>query len=275
MRNLMKRRRRRVVAPVDPFVQLYDQIYDLDNLVTPVLFDLAEYRGQVTLWQDLAGETTPVTDIDDPIGCVRHGVTGEILTQATDLGVRCVWGGKGVGAIFDSSIHKVPNRSRTNHLHQTDSTVLFVATYDEGTSANQTMCASNANISFFTGVVFSLNDAGANNNGFRAVVSTSDFFESAAYDGTLQDALISGLNIISASYGGTDPMRVYNGGDFVGEIQNDNELDFTGDSDRDLFIGAVNESGSIPYSGNIRAQVFFDDQKSAGEHAELAGLFQL
>ena len=80
---------------LDPIVQAYDDILATDPTV-PVLLQLREYRGRQILFQDPAC-TIPVTDPGDPIGGVRHPITGEIIAvQETDAN-RPVWGGVSAG----------------------------------------------------------------------------------------------------------------------------------------------------------------------------------
>ena len=84
---------------LDPIVQAYDAILATDPTV-PVLLQLTEYRGQQILFQDPAC-TIPVESPGDPIGGVRHPLTGEIIAVQTTDASRPVWGGVGVGAEFD------------------------------------------------------------------------------------------------------------------------------------------------------------------------------
>ena len=96
----MKRRRRRG-ASVDPITAAYDAILATEPTV-PLLFRLTEYRGQQVLFQDAAC-TVPVASIGDPVGGVRHPVTGAILaTQATDA-ARPIWGGEDVGLTLEGT----------------------------------------------------------------------------------------------------------------------------------------------------------------------------
>ena len=77
-------------------VRGYQRILSADPAV-PVLLQLPKWAGRQILFQDPAG-TVPVEAIGDPIGGVRHPLTGEIIAvQETDAD-RPVWGGVGVGA---------------------------------------------------------------------------------------------------------------------------------------------------------------------------------
>lgn len=70
----------------------------------PDLFVGLEYAvigSQQVLWQDAAGTTAPVTAIDDPIGCVRHPITGAIVASQATASRRPLWKGPGEGALFD------------------------------------------------------------------------------------------------------------------------------------------------------------------------------
>ena len=66
----------------------------------PVLFELPKWAGRQILWQDPDG-TIPVESIGDPIGGVAHPLTGDILAVQTTDSARPMYGGIGVGAIFD------------------------------------------------------------------------------------------------------------------------------------------------------------------------------
>lgn len=99
MRTALLRRRRR--GTIDPITASYDAILATDPTV-PVLFRLRSYRGQQVLFQDAAC-TIPVTAIGDPIGGVRHPLTGVILAVQTTDAARPVWGGEDVGAVFDGA----------------------------------------------------------------------------------------------------------------------------------------------------------------------------
>jgi hypothetical protein len=95
MRNVMKRRRRLGGDPL-PYAGIL--------ATEPDLFVGLEYAvigSQQVLWQDAAGTATPVTAIDDPIGCVRHPLTGAIVASQSTLASRPVWLGEGEGAFFD------------------------------------------------------------------------------------------------------------------------------------------------------------------------------
>ena len=79
-------------------VRGYQRILSADPAV-PVLLQLPKWAGRQILFQEPAC-TILVEDPGDPIGGVRHPLTGEILVvQETDAN-RPVWGGIGVGADF-------------------------------------------------------------------------------------------------------------------------------------------------------------------------------
>jgi hypothetical protein len=72
----------------------------------PTVFVGLEYAvigAQQVLWQDAAGTTTPVTAVGDPIGCVRHPLTGAVQMSQSVLARRPLWLGPGAegGAQFD------------------------------------------------------------------------------------------------------------------------------------------------------------------------------
>jgi hypothetical protein len=94
MRNVMKRRRR--LGEVNPYAAILATNPDFF-----VGLEYAKIGSQQVLWQDDAGTATPVTAIGDPIGCVRHPVTGAIMMSQSVLASRPVWAGPGVGASFD------------------------------------------------------------------------------------------------------------------------------------------------------------------------------
>ena len=98
MRTSMKIRRG-LRGAVDPITAQYDAILATEPDI-PLLFRLIEYRGQIVLFQD-APCTIPVEDIGDPVGGQRHPVTGEVLAVQTTDGARPIWGGEGVGLVFD------------------------------------------------------------------------------------------------------------------------------------------------------------------------------
>jgi hypothetical protein len=92
MRNVMKVRRRLGGEPL-PYAGIL--------ATEPDLFVGLEYAvigSQQVLWQDAAGTTTPVTAIGDPIGCVRHPLTGAVQMSQSVLARRPLWLGPGAGA---------------------------------------------------------------------------------------------------------------------------------------------------------------------------------
>lgn len=96
MRNVMKRRRRLPRGLLIAYAAIL--------ATSPDLFVGLEYAvigSQQVLWQDAAGTATPVTAIGDPIGCVRHPLTGAIVASQSTLVSRPVWLGEGEGAFFD------------------------------------------------------------------------------------------------------------------------------------------------------------------------------
>ena len=82
-------------------VRGYQRILSTDPAV-PVLLQLPKWAGRQILFQDPAC-TIPVESPGDPIGGVRHPLTGEIIAvQETDAN-RPVYGGIEVGAVSNSS----------------------------------------------------------------------------------------------------------------------------------------------------------------------------
>lgn len=82
-----------------PIVRSLQHILRLGPAV-PVFLQLTKWAGQQILYQDAAC-TIPVESIGDPIGGVRHPVTGEIILVQTTDADRPTWGGVLRGAIFD------------------------------------------------------------------------------------------------------------------------------------------------------------------------------
>ena len=80
-------------------VRGYQRILSADPAV-PVLLQLPKWAGRQILFQDPAC-TIPVEDPGDPIGGVRHPLTGEIIAVQTTDADRPVWGGVSVGAVLD------------------------------------------------------------------------------------------------------------------------------------------------------------------------------
>ena len=123
---------------LDPIVQAYDDILATDPTV-PVLLQLTEYRGQQILFQDPEC-TIPVESPGDPIGGVRHPITGEIIAvQETDAS-RPVWGGVSVGADLSGAgfLEHVQDPSTwIDFAHQTGVFTIWTTVFFDSDDGNQ------------------------------------------------------------------------------------------------------------------------------------------
>ena len=139
---------------LDPIVQAYDDILATDPTV-PVLLQLTEYRGQQILFQDPAC-TIPVESPGDPIGGVRHPLTGEVIAvQETDAD-RPVWGGVGVGADLSGVgfLEHVQDPSTwIDFAHQTGVFTIWTTVFFDGDGDDQAED------------IFSVTDGGSSNSG--------------------------------------------------------------------------------------------------------------
>ena len=155
MRTSLKQAVGLVGDVVDPITAAYDAILATEPTV-PLLFRLTQYRGQQVLWQNAAC-TVPVASIGDPVGGVRHPVTGAILAVQTTDAARPIWGGESVGAVFDGtgSYMLIPLGVISNGLYSSlvdgGGSVIAVASFSDDTSSRSLagIASNSLDLSFF------------------------------------------------------------------------------------------------------------------------------
>ena len=114
----------------------------------PVLLELPKWEGRQILFQDPDG-TIPVEAIGDPIGGVRHPLTGAKLVEQTTDSRRPLYGGIGVGAtnsgdayldVLDDTAQYVPADDDFSIIavasREDGDDRASIVSYSEGTSAS-------------------------------------------------------------------------------------------------------------------------------------------
>ena len=84
-------------------VRSYQSVLRTDPTV-PALFQLPKWEGRQILFQDPDGEV-PVESVGEPIGGVRHPLTGEKLADQTTDSDRFMWSGVADGSDGDGGAH--------------------------------------------------------------------------------------------------------------------------------------------------------------------------